>query len=309
MREKYNGVLIVNKEQGYTSHDVVARLRGILKQKRIGHTGTLDPDAVGVLPVCVGNATKLCDMLTDKSKAYRAVLLLGVETDTQDMSGTILRESETSLGDVLTYSRIEDAAESFLGEYMQQPPMYSAVKVNGRRLYELAREGREIERRSRPVRIESLVIENVRECNGHIEVEMTVECSKGTYIRTLCHDIGRKLGCGGCMKHLQRVRAGSFTLDRAHTIGEIESFAAKGAILSRIIPTDECLLEYGSGRLKADADKLLLCGNILAEDCFEELKPAENTESIRVYDSRGNFMATYIRDIKKRVYKPEKMFL
>ena len=195
----YNGVIIVNKEKGFTSHDVVAKLRGILKQKKIGHTGTLDPDATGVLPVCLGHATKLCDMLTDKDKTYETVMLLGSVTDTQDISGQVLKSVDVdSLRDngELTDDQILEVIESFVGDYNQIPPMYSALKVNGKKLYELAREGIEIERKARLVKI--LAIENVR-----IEfprVYMTVSCSKGTYIRTLCHDIGEKLMCGACME-------------------------------------------------------------------------------------------------------------
>ena len=173
---------------------MVAKLRGILRQKKIGHTGTLDPAAEGVLPVCLGKGTKLCDLLTDKRKTYQAVLLLGTETDTQDMTGTILSEKPT---EQLTEPAVRGAAESFVGPYMQVPPMYSALKVNGKKLYELARAGKEVERAARPVEIYDLQIDAVE----LPRVTMTVTCSKGTYIRTLCHDIGEKLGDGGCMEN------------------------------------------------------------------------------------------------------------
>ena len=188
----FHGVINIYKEPGFTSHDVVAKLRGILRQKKIGHTGTLDPAAEGVLPVCLGKGTKLCDLLTDKRKTYQAVLLLGTETDTQDMTGTILSEKPT---EQLTEPAVRGAAESFVGPYMQVPPMYSALKVNGKKLYELARAGKEVERAARPVEIYDLQIDAVE----LPRVTMTVTCSKGTYIRTLCYDIGRKLGCGGCL--------------------------------------------------------------------------------------------------------------
>ena len=187
-----NGILNVYKEKGYTSHDVVAKLRGIVGQKKIGHTGTLDPDAEGVLPVCLGRATKVCDMLTEKDKTYEAVLLLGKETDTQDISGTVLRVGET---EGLTQEQVKDCVMSFVGEYDQIPPMYSALKVNGKKLYELAREGKTIERKSRKVEIKEIRILEM----ALPRVRMEVSCSKGTYIRTLCHDIGEKLGCFGCM--------------------------------------------------------------------------------------------------------------
>ena len=167
-----HGVINIYKEKGYTSHDIVAKLRGILRQKKIGHTGTLDPDAEGVLPVCLGGGTRLCDMLTDKDKTYRAVMLLGKETDTQDISGTVLKEMSVTV----TEEQVKAAAESFIGDYEQIPPMYSALKVNGKKLYELAREGKTIERAARPVRILELTIEEI----NLPRVTMTVTCSKGT---------------------------------------------------------------------------------------------------------------------------------
>ena len=194
-----HGIINVYKEKGFTSHDVVAKLRGIVGQKKIGHTGTLDPDATGVLPVCLGKATKLCDLLTDKNKTYEAVLLLGKTTDTQDITGEVLEEKST---EALTEEKVREAIEGFIGDYEQIPPMYSALKVNGKKLYELAREGKVIERKARPVKILDIQILEI----DLPKVRMEVSCSKGTYIRTLCHDIGEKLGCGGCMESLMRTR-------------------------------------------------------------------------------------------------------
>ena len=181
-----DGVLNIYKEQGYTSHDVVAKLRGILKQKRIGHTGTLDPMAEGVLPVCIGNATRLCDMFTDAGKEYEAVLRLGETTDTQDVSGTVLTKADPEYLAALTEENVRACMESFIGEYDQLPPMYSAIEVGGKKLYELAREGREIERKTRRVEIHKLTILSME----LPRVRFLVNCSKGTYIRTLCNDIG-----------------------------------------------------------------------------------------------------------------------
>ena len=209
-----HGVLNVYKEKGYTSHDVVAKLRGIVKQKKIGHTGTLDPDAEGVLPVCFGKATKLCDLLTDKDKTYQAVLLLGQVTDTQDTSGQVLEKHST---EDLTNEKVENVIRSFEGEYDQIPPMYSALKVNGKKLYELAREGKEVERKARRITIHEIRILEI----NLPEVKLEVTCSKGTYIRTLCHDIGQKLGCGGCMKELLRTRVERFGLEDSIRLGEI----------------------------------------------------------------------------------------
>lgn len=210
-----NGILNVYKEKGYTSHDVVAKLRGIVGQKKIGHTGTLDPDAEGVLPVCLGRATKVCDMLTEKDKTYEAVLLLGKETDTQDISGTVLRVGET---EGLTQEQVKDCVMSFVGEYDQIPPMYSALKVNGKKLYELAREGKTIERKSRKVEIKEIRILEM----ALPRVRMEVSCSKGTYIRTLCHDIGEKLGCFGCMESLLRTKVSRFELESSLKLSEIQ---------------------------------------------------------------------------------------
>ena len=208
-----HGVVNIKKEKGYTSHDVVAKLRGIVGQKKIGHTGTLDPDATGVLPVCLGKATKLCDMLTDKSKTYETVLLLGKTTDTQDISGEVLSER--------TFSHIDNDAAlqcigEFVGDYLQVPPMYSALKVNGKKLYELARQGIEVERKARPVVIHEI---NVLEMDLP-RIRMEVHCSKGTYIRTLCNDIGEKLGCGACMEELIRTKVSRFELKDSITLKE-----------------------------------------------------------------------------------------
>ena len=200
-----HGIINVYKEKGFTSHDVVAKLRGIVGQKKIGHTGTLDPDATGVLPVCLGKATKLCDLLTDKNKTYEAVLLLGKTTDTQDITGEVLEEKST---EALTEEKVREAIEGFIGDYEQIPPMYSALKVNGKKLYELAREGKVIERKARPVKILDIQILEI----DLPKVRMEVSCSKGTYIRTLCHDIGEKLGCGGCMESLIRTRVSTLSL-------------------------------------------------------------------------------------------------
>ena len=193
----YDGMINVCKEKGFTSHDVVAKLRGILHQKKIGHTGTLDPDATGVLPVCLGKGTKLCDMITDRDKTYRAVMMLGRTTDTQDISGQILTEKAVNVDE----REVRDAAVSFVGDYMQIPPMYSAIKVDGKKLYELARAGQEVERKARHVVINALNITEIQ----LPYVTMEVTCSKGTYIRTLCQDIGEKLGCGACMTELVRL--------------------------------------------------------------------------------------------------------
>ncbi len=208
-----NGIINVHKEKGYTSHDVVAKLRGIVKQKKIGHTGTLDPDATGVLPVCLGSATKLCDVLTDKRKEYVAEVLLGVTTDTQDLSGTVLTEKEVTV----TEEEVIKVVQDFVGDYEQIPPMYSALKINGTKLYELAREGKTVERKARPVTFYEI---EIMEMNLP-KIKIRVNCSKGTYIRTLCYDIGEALGCGAAMASLIRTKSGQFDIATALTLDEI----------------------------------------------------------------------------------------
>ena len=199
-----NGIINIYKEKGFTSFDVVAKLRGILKTRKIGHTGTLDPDAEGVLPVCVGKATKICELLTDKTKEYEAVMLLGRTTDTQDVTGETLTQQEVRC----SAKEVEKAVLSFAGDYMQVPPMYSALKVDGRKLCDLARAGVTVERAARPVHIFSIEILSIE----LPRVRMRVCCSKGTYIRTLCHDIGERLAVGGCMKKLLRTKLIKFSM-------------------------------------------------------------------------------------------------
>ena len=212
-----DGIINVYKEPGFTSHDVVAKLRGILHMKKIGHTGTLDPDAQGVLPVCLGKATKLCGMITDWGKTYEAVMLLGKTTDTQDISGSVLSVSEVNADE----RKIIDVIISFVGGYEQVPPMYSALKHNGRKLYELARQGIEVERKSRHVDIGFIKINEMNLNDDEKTVTFTVACSKGTYIRTLIDDIGKKLGCGACMLSLKRTRVGQFEIDDSLTLNQI----------------------------------------------------------------------------------------
>lgn len=232
-----HGIINVYKEKGFTSHDVVAKLRGIVGQKKIGHTGTLDPDATGVLPVCLGKATKLCDLLTDKNKTYEAVLLLGKTTDTQDITGEVLEEKST---EALTEEKVREAIEGFIGDYEQIPPMYSALKVNGKKLYELAREGKVIERKARLVKILDIQILEI----DLPKVRMEVSCSKGTYIRTLCHDIGEKLGCGGCMESLIRTRVSTFRIEDAKTLDEIETLKQEGKLAELLVPIDAMFPSY-----------------------------------------------------------------
>lgn len=297
----YNGVLNIYKEAGFTSHDVVAKLRGILKQKKIGHTGTLDPDAVGVLPVCLGSATKLCDMLTDEKKSYQAVLRLGVTTDTQDMSGHVLntRPAECTAEDVTA------CVNSFCGEQMQIPPMYSALKINGKKLYELAREGKTVERAARPVTFYDITIFQM----DLPFVGLHVTCSKGTYIRTLCHDIGEKLGCGAAMEQLTRTRVGRFYVDHALKLEQVETLKQENKLESCVVPVDAMFENLEKSWVKPEFDLLVHNGNPLRADQITAVRQETLQKQLRIYDSSHRFAGIYEYDARREIYKPKKMFL
>ncbi|GFI02206.1 MAG: tRNA pseudouridine(55) synthase TruB [Lachnospiraceae bacterium] len=297
----YHGIINVYKEAGYTSHDVVAKLRGICRQKKIGHTGTLDPDAVGVLPVCLGNATKLCDMLTDRQKEYIATLQLGISTDTQDGSGKVLARREVSASP----SEVRDVILSFVGDSMQVPPMYSALKVNGKKLYELAREGKEVERAARPITIYELEILE----EAHPEYIIKVKCSKGTYIRTLCHDIGEKLGCGGVMVKLIRSKAGGFEIETARTLDQLQYLSDQGTLSEAVIPVEKMFEAYPAFSVKESAFKAIQNGNQLKRNDFvEETADMIDGQKMRVYSHQNIFYGVYQCDRKRELFLPVKMF-
>ena len=300
-----DGIINVYKEKGFTSHDVVAKLRGIFHQKKIGHTGTLDPDAAGVLPVCLGKATKVCELLTDKDKTYYAVVRLGVSTDTQDMSGKVLEEKEVEI----TEEQLRETAASFVGEIEQIPPMYSAIKVGGKRLYELAREGKEVERKPRKVVIHSISFEKI-DLKNHI-FSMTVECQKGTYIRTLCHDIGEKLGCGAAMQELTRTKVSRFKLEQA---SEIEDMV-KAEDFTFVLPIDMLFFHLpaktiagGEGRKRLDNGNFLKESDVIVkqEISGQDFPKVKTGQNYRIYDEQGHFRAIYTDT--GREYKPVKMF-
>lgn len=225
-----NGILVIDKSAGWTSQDVAAKLRGVFHERRVGHGGTLDPMATGVLPVFIGRATRAAEFLESAEKEYVAGLRLGVVTDTQDTSGTVLETNSACV----TRAQLEAALRQFLGPIEQIPPMYSAIKINGQKLYELARRGQEVARRPRSITIHAL---ELLEGEG-ADWTVRVRCSKGTYVRTLCHDLGRALGCGGCMSSLRRTRAGSFTLAQAVTMQQVLDFAAEQDPQQLLMPVD-----------------------------------------------------------------------
>ena len=297
-----NGVINVYKEAGYTSHDVVAKLRGILKIKKIGHTGTLDPEAEGVLPICIGNATKLCDLITDKQKEYQGVLKLGVRTDTQDMTGKIIQSYD---GDInFSKKEIEEVVQGFVGNISQIPPMYSALKVNGKKLYDLARQGIEVERKPRNITIHYI---NIDEVNMPY-VTMTIGCSKGTYIRTLFNDIGDKLKTYGAMEKLLRTKSGNFVLDNTIKLSEIECLIKEDALMNcdSFITTDEVLSDFQKIHLKDEYKRFVMNGNMIdAKMIDEDILVAG---SYRVYIDSDRFVALYKTEDAK-TFVPEKMFL
>jgi tRNA pseudouridine55 synthase len=290
----YNGIINIYKERGFTSHDVVAKLRGILKQKKIGHTGTLDPQAQGVLPVCLGKATKVCDLLTDKDKVYEAVMRLGVETDTQDMTGEILNRAQVNL----SKEQVIEAINSFVGDYDQIPPMYSALKVGGRKLCDLARSGQVIERQPRRVHIFDIEIINI----SLPLVTMKVHCSKGTYIRTLCNDIGLRLGCYGAMESLIRTKVSCFELSDSIKLSQVEKYLSDGILDEYILPVDRLFRDLPEFVDDGRNDKLLNHGN--------EFYPNGNVMDgeVRVYNVRGDFIGIYKYHSGRKMYSPVKVF-
>ncbi|MCR5704598.1 MAG: tRNA pseudouridine(55) synthase TruB [Eubacterium sp.] len=300
-----HGVINVYKEPGFTSHDVVAKLRGILKQKKIGHMGTLDPNAVGVLPVCLGKATKLCDILSEKDKTYQATLLLGVTTNTQDTSGEVIATAIPKELEALTENRVYEVIKSFIGEYDQIPPMFSAIKIKGKKLYELARQGEVIERPARRCKIVDITITKF----DLPRVEMHVTCSKGTYIRTLCNDIGEKLGVGGTMENLVRTQVERFSVKDSITLSQIEHARDCGIIDDYLVPVDEMLTQYSKCIVSEDAKKLVYNGNIFTSRNTLLKMQHEDGQIVRVYTSEGEFVGLYIFEANRQIYKPTKMFL
>ena len=288
-----NGIINVYKEEGYTSFDVVAKLRGITKIRKIGHTGTLDPDATGVLPVCIGSATKLVDMLTDKTKEYVADMKLGLTTDTQDISGQVIDEKEVNI----TIDEFQNAILSFIGASKQIPPMYSALKVDGKKLCDMARAGITVERKPRDININDIKILDIDRTSAKVRVS----CSKGTYIRTLCNDIGERLGCGAVMTGLVRTRSGSFTIDKAYRLDQIEELSQKGELESIVTRVDEVFSDYARVTVSAETEKRVLNGNQIRLDSKEEF--------LRVYLENGQFAAVYLFDSAKGCFVPFKMFL
>ena len=300
-----DGIFNIYKEKGFTSHDVVAIVRRTIHMKKVGHTGTLDPDAEGVLPVCVGKATKLSDVIMDGRKSYRAMLRLGMTTTTEDASGEVLETKEVDFNE----DKIREVVASFIGKLEQIPPMYSAVKVNGKKLYELAREGKEIERKSRTIEVYDI---RIRQFLPPDRVEIDVDCSKGTYIRTLCSDIGKALGCGGHMAELLRTRTGAFSLENAIKLDELKALAEQEKVETVLLTMEEALEDFPVVKVSEKSQKFLYNGGKIQERFLTE-KPAVLTEGeiVVTYDYENNLVGLY--EIKKEennfYIKPYKMLL
>ena len=270
-----NGILLIDKPAGWTSHDVIAKLRVILKEKRIGHTGTLDPMATGLLVVLVGRATRAASFAEADEKKYIAGIRLGVTTDTQDITGTKLREEEAHVSD----EELDRVLEKFTGEQMQMPPMYSAVKIGGQKLVDAARKGKEIERTPRKINIYELR----RSVGEGEDPYLYVHCSKGTYVRTLCHDIGEELGCGACLSFLRRISAGPFSIVDAYRVGEVNCEAALGAAEELLLPVDTIFEQYPTLTLDAEQERRCRVG--------AEFRANAEDGRLRVYSADGEFLA------------------
>lgn len=271
-----DGILNINKPTGMSSFDVVRKVKNIAKTKKVGHTGTLDPEASGVLPICIGRATKLVDYIMNDYKIYKAELKLGIITDTYDREGKILKTSEVNV----SKEQIESVIKSFIGEIEQVPPMFSALKVNGQRLYSLARQGIEIERKARKINIYSINILDINTPN----ITFEVKCSKGTYIRSLCYDIGEKLECGGAMWNLQRIQTGTFNILDSVELEELNS----DNIVNYLIPMDKALDEYPRLNLDEKYEKLLFNGVTIKD--YSVLKNIEKDRLYRVYVKCDEFI-------------------
>lgn len=303
-----DGVLPLRKPAGMTSHDAVAKVRKIVGIRRIGHTGTLDPDVTGVLPLCIGKATRAVEWLQELPKEYEAVMRIGMATDTGDLGGQVTERVERAC---VTKEEVERALERFRGVITQIPPMYSAVRVDGKRLYELAREGVEVERKPRQVTIHELEARRMNLELPHPEVGLRVLCSKGTYIRTLCEDIGRALGYPAVMSGLVRTSSGGIRLEHCLDLDEIESLHNAGKLADRLIPVDRTLGHFPSCVVSGKHLRKAMNGAALSLD--DTVHPPEdrrhgNETRFRIYLENGTFIGVYSLDKSRRLLKPVKVF-
>ncbi|NOV03121.1 tRNA pseudouridine(55) synthase TruB [Paenibacillus planticolens] len=300
------GILPVWKPEGFTSHDVVAKVRGILGIKRIGHTGTLDPQVTGVLPLCIGRATRMVEYIQELPKEYEAKLTIGLSTDTEDMTGNVLEEvSEVRLDEAL----VREVLHRFIGEIEQTPPMFSAVKVDGKRLYELAREGKEVERKSRKVTIHQLEILHMDLQQKHPEIHFRASCSKGTYIRTLCVDIGKALGYPAVMKSLIRTSTGSIRQEQCLTFEQIKEMKALGVLQDRMIPMDQAISHIPSVDLTEQEAVYAQQGKRISLSSSRIAGAAGSQTLLRAYSPDKRFLGLFEWKSASQILIPSKVFL
>lgn len=295
-----DGILNINKATGMTSHDVVAKVSKILQQKRVGHTGTLDPAASGVLPICVGQATRVAEYLGESGKAYQAEIIFGAVTDTYDTEGTIIRTASIA---GLTLPQIEEALSHFLGPQAQLPPRYSAIKIQGQPAYKRARAGEEISLEPRSItisRLEIITWDSPR-------LTLAIECSKGTYIRSLAYDLGQYLGCGAYLGALVRTRSGPFLLSESITLEQLAVAAASGTLHEFLFPADRALQDYPALLLDAATAERVLHGMTFQYDHFNSALPT-SPDLARVYDTGGHFLAIAAWDAVQQAWQPKKVF-
>ncbi|MBG9733214.1 tRNA pseudouridine(55) synthase TruB [Paenibacillus alvei] len=300
----YHGVLPVWKPEDWTSHDVVAKVRRLIREKRIGHTGTLDPKVVGVLPLCIGKATRIVEYLQEMPKQYEAVLRFGLSTDTEDLSGEVVERSDASH---LTAEMIREAVHSFIGDIEQIPPMYSAVKVDGKRLYDLAREGKTVERKARQVTIHKIDLLDMQLGAAEPEIRFLVECSKGTYIRTLCVDIGRKLGVPSTMAKLTRTVSAGFVPSQCVTFDQIEQAVADGTFEEMLLSVEDAISDMPRIEVSEKYAHYAITGRSIPLHALQP-KPLTNG-TIRLYDEQGTFYGIFQVPQGQSVLRPVKVFL
>ncbi|RIX51781.1 tRNA pseudouridine(55) synthase TruB [Paenibacillus nanensis] len=300
-----DGILAVWKPEGWTSHDVVAKVRRLLKMKRIGHTGTLDPMVTGVLPLCLGRSTRVVEYIQERPKAYEAVLKLGIATDTEDMTGEVIARQPVQN---VTKEQVEQVLNRFIGDIEQVPPMFSAVKVGGKRLYELAREGKTVERKARTVTIHEIKLLHAELDSEEPEITFSVVCSKGTYIRTLCVDIGKALGLPAAMAKLTRTMSGGITAEGCLTLAQIEELLNAGELEKHLIPADQAIAHMPKATVAPSAVRLARRGQkVPLSKLSNEWKDGE---LVRLYEpaEHGQFLGIYQVDSESAQIKPVKVF-
>jgi len=298
-----DGILNINKPTGMTSHDVVAKVRKLLKQRRVGHAGTLDPAASGVLPICVGQATRVAEYLSESGKAYQATIVFGMVTDTYDSEGTIMRTASTQ---DLTRAQIEALLPKFLGEQMQVPPRYSAIKLQGQPAYKRARAGEDMAMEARPITIYQLEIIDWQPSQPPT-LTLAIECRKGTYIRSLAYDLGEQAGCGAYLGSLIRTRSGPFPLSESITLEQLAEAAAQGTAEQSLFPADKAIEHYPALVLDETTTERVRHGN--AFEYLDQANMLHEQSLARVYDDKGKFVAIVEWDIERGVWQPAKVFL